>query len=67
MPRFAPTPFTALLTAALALMVVHALGRFAFTPLLPLLLDDGLFDLAQGAQLATWNYLGYLLGALATH
>jgi predicted MFS family arabinose efflux permease len=64
MPRFAPTPFTALLTAALALMVVHALGRFAFTPLLPLLLDDGLFDLAQGAQLAAWNYLGYLLGAL---
>ncbi|MGG2395553.1 YbfB/YjiJ family MFS transporter [Pseudomonas sp. SH1-B] len=56
--------FNALLAAALALVAVHALGRFAFTPLLPLLLDDGLFSLAQGAQLATWNYLGYLLGAL---
>ncbi|MGP0171770.1 YbfB/YjiJ family MFS transporter [Pseudomonas sp. NCHU5208] len=54
----------AILAAALALVAVHALGRFAYTPLLPLLLDDGLFDLAQGAQLATWNYLGYLLGAL---
>lgn len=64
MPRFDRTHFTALLAAALALIVVHALGRFAFTPLLPLLLDDGLFDLAEGAQLATWNYLGYLLGAL---
>lgn len=64
MPRLDRAHLTALLAAALALVVVHALGRFAFTPLLPLLLDDGLFDLAQGAQLATWNYLGYLLGAL---
>jgi MFS family permease len=56
--------FKAILAAALALVAVHALGRFAYTPLLPLLLDDGLFNLAQGAQLATWNYLGYLLGAL---
>ena len=64
MPRLDRAHFTALLAAALALVVVHALGRFAYTPLLPLLLDDGLFDLAQGARLATWNYLGYLLGAL---
>ncbi|HEY1027044.1 MAG TPA: YbfB/YjiJ family MFS transporter [Pseudomonas sp.] len=64
MPRLDRAHFTALLAAALALVVVHALGRFAFTPLLPLLLDDGMFDLGQGARLATWNYLGYLLGAL---
>lgn len=64
MPRLDRAHCTALLAAALALVVVHALGRFAFTPLLPLLLDDGLLDLAQGARLATWNYLGYLLGAL---
>jgi MFS family permease len=64
MPRCDRAHLTALLAAALALVVVHALGRFAYTPLLPLLLDDGLFDLSQGAQLATWNYLGYLLGAL---
>lgn len=64
MPRCDRAHLSALLAAALALVVVHALGRFAYTPLLPLLLDDGLFDLAQGARLATWNYLGYLLGAL---
>ncbi|MGQ7959693.1 YbfB/YjiJ family MFS transporter [Pseudomonas sp. SP16.1] len=64
MPRCDRAHLIALLAAALALVVVHALGRFAYTPLLPLLLDDGLFDLAQGARLATWNYLGYLLGAL---
>ena len=54
----------ALLAGSAALVVVHALGRFAFTPLLPHLLADGLFSLEQGAQLATWNYIGYLLGAL---
>jgi MFS family permease len=55
---------SALLAGSAALVVVHALGRFAYTPLLPLFLSDGLFNLQQGAQLATWNYIGYLLGAL---
>jgi predicted MFS family arabinose efflux permease len=54
----------ALLAGASALVVVHGLGRFAFTPLLPHLIDDGLLNLEQGARLATWNYIGYLLGAL---
>lgn len=56
--------FLALLAGASALVVVHGLGRFAFTPLLPHLIDDGLLNLEQGARLATWNYIGYLLGAL---
>lgn len=54
----------ALLGGSAALVVVHALGRFAFTPLLPHFLADGLFDLQQASRLATWNYVGYLLGAL---
>ncbi len=53
-----------LLAAAAALIVVHSLGRFAYPPLLPYFLDDGLFNLEQGARLATWNYIGYLTGAL---
>ncbi len=56
--------FLALLAGSAALVVVHSLGRFAYTPLLPHLLADGLLSLQQGAQLATWNYIGYLLGAL---
>lgn len=64
MPNINRAHFTALLAAALAVTSAHALGRFSYTPLLPLLLDDGLLNLAQGAQLATWNYLGYLFGAL---
>lgn len=40
-------------------------GRFAFTPMLPLMQAAGLLDLTQGAWLAAVNYLGYLVGALA--
>ena len=53
-----------LLAAAVALVMVHGFGRFVYTPLLPLLVDDGLLSLSQAALLASWNYLGYLLGAL---
>uniref|UniRef100_UPI0030DBDBB5 YbfB/YjiJ family MFS transporter n=1 Tax=Pseudomonas sp. RL_15y_Pfl2_60 TaxID=3088709 RepID=UPI0030DBDBB5 len=54
----------ALLAGASALVVVHGLGRFAYTPLLPYLISDGLLTLEQGARVATWNYIGYLIGAL---
>ena len=47
------------------LAVAVGLGRFAFTPLLPMMLHDGLLDLRQASWLASSNYLGYLLGALA--
>lgn len=47
------------------LMLVHAIGRLAFTPLLPYFIQDGLISLPQGADLATSNYLGYLIGALS--
>ena len=40
------------------------IGRFAFTPLLPLMLRDGTLDAASGAEWAAANYLGYLIGAL---
>jgi MFS family permease len=39
-------------------------GRFAFTPLLPMMLKDATIDIGQGSWLATANYLGYLAGAL---
>ena len=40
------------------------LGRFAFTPLLPMMLHDGVLDLHTASWLASANYLGYLAGAL---
>ena len=47
-----------------SLLVVHGLGRFVYTPLLPWLVEDGLLTVQEGASIASWNYLGYLTGAL---
>ncbi len=47
------------------LSVAMGIGRFAFTPILPMMLHDGSVTLAQGSWLATGNYLGYFVGALA--
>jgi MFS family permease len=48
-----------------ALAVAMGIGRFAFTPLLPMMLAEQSVDLAGASLLASANYLGYLLGALA--
>lgn len=47
-----------------ALAVATGIGRFAFTPLLPLMQQELGLGLAQGGWLAGANYLGYLAGAL---
>ena len=47
-----------------SLGVAMGIGRFAFTPLLPMMLADGVLDLAAASWLASANYLGYLAGAL---
>jgi predicted MFS family arabinose efflux permease len=41
-----------------------SLGRFVFTPMLPMMLKDGSLTLPEGGALATANYVGYLAGAL---
>jgi hypothetical protein len=48
----------------LALAVAMGIGRFAFTPLLPLMLRDGALTGTAGAEWAAANYAGYLVGAL---
>ncbi len=57
-------PIRVALTGTLSLAVAMGIGRFAFTPLMPMMLHDGLLDLAGASWLASANYLGYLLGAL---
>ena len=52
------------LCALAALAVAMGIGRFAFTPLLPMMQADAGLTLAQGAWLASANYAGYLGGAL---
>lgn len=59
-----PNLLKVIVAGALILLVVHTLGRFIYTPLLPLLIADGTLTIKQGADIASWNYLGYLIGAL---
>lgn len=47
-----------------SLAVAMGVGRFAFTPLFPLMVRDGLLGSEAGAMIAASNYLGYLVGAL---
>jgi len=48
----------------LGLMLMLGVARFAYTPLLPLMLQQAGLSAAQGSWLASINYLGYLSGAL---
>src|SRR4051812_19326104 len=41
------------------------IGRFVFTPILPLMEAQAGVSAQAGAQLATANYIGYLIGAVA--
>ena len=68
-PSAAPAPavgsaWAVALAGAVSLAVAMGIGRFAFTPLLPMMLHDGLIDLPGSSWLASANYLGYLAGAL---
>ncbi len=58
------SPLRISLAGLTALVVAMGIGRFAFTPILPLMLEEGLLSLGHGGMLASANYIGYLLGAL---
>ena len=58
------SPWVIAIACALALAAAMGIGRFAFTPLLPMMLADGVVDLPGASYLASANYLGYLVGAL---
>ena len=58
------TPLRIALAGLVALAVAMGIGRFAFTPIMPMMLHDGVVDLQHATWLASTNYLGYLVGAL---
>ncbi len=49
----------------LSLALAMGIGRFVFTPLLPLMQADGLLSVSDGGLIAGLHFLGYWLGALA--
>ncbi|WP_051037393.1 YbfB/YjiJ family MFS transporter [Nocardia otitidiscaviarum] len=51
--------------AAAGLAAAVGVGRFVYTPLLPIMVDAGRLDAHSGALVAAANYAGYLLGAVA--
>lgn len=57
-------PWAIALAGAVSLAVAMGIGRFAFTPLLPMMLAERTIDLHAASWLASANYLGYLAGAL---
>lgn len=52
------------LVGLLALALAMGIGRFAFTPMLPIMRQDGLLDISGGGYLAAVHFLGYWLGAV---
>ncbi len=57
-------PLVIAMAGTLSLAVAMGIGRFAFTPIMPMMLHEGLLDLASASWLASANYFGYLLGAI---
>lgn len=61
----AAAPVLIALAGFTALAVAMGIGRFAFTPILPMMQQELVMSVRAGGWLASANYLGYLLGALS--
>ena len=53
-----------LIGGMLSLVIATGIGRFAYTPILPLMQKELSFSNTIAGYIASSNYLGYLLGAI---
>lgn len=53
-----------LIGGSLAMLVAMGIGRFAYTPMLPVMEHELHLSVSSAGLLASFNYIGYLLGAL---
>ncbi|UXS59784.1 YbfB/YjiJ family MFS transporter [Staphylococcus ureilyticus] len=53
-----------LILGMLCLFIVMAIGRFAYTPIMPFMQLNTSMDNPSAGMLVTYNYLGYLIGAI---
>ncbi len=61
--RTAPGAGRIALSALLSLVVAMGIGRFAFTPQVPLMIAEHQLTLTSASLVAALNYLGYLCGS----
>jgi MFS family permease len=64
MAAIASSPARTTIAAMSALIVAMSISRFAYTPILPVMIQQGAVSHQFGAFLASSNLLGYLVGAL---
>lgn len=60
------SPLRTALVGFILLAFSMGIGRFAFTPILPVMQAEGLLSIGSGGTLASVHFIGYAMGALLT-